>query len=259
MAVACVLSWSCSDSSPAPSTGDSAGTAGTGTGGTGGHGGMAPSGGTNQSAGASPGGNANQGGSADQGGTSVGGSGGQGDAGRGGAGQSGATTNAAGEGGVANEGGGAGQSEAPPVFQPWALWPMPNPVSAGLPNPASYDTTTAGVVTDKVTGLIWQRTVTASTFAWVDAKAYCANLVLAGFSDWRLPSRVELVSLLDFTIAKPGPTIDSAAFPGAPSATFWTSSPRALYTTTNAWYIQFDNAFAFYDDMTVEHSARCVR
>src|SRR5436190_8651121 len=40
-----------------------------------------------------------------------------------------------------------------------AGWPMPNPPSAGLPNPASYDTSRDGIVTDKVTGLIWQRRV----------------------------------------------------------------------------------------------------
>lgn len=136
---------------------------------------------------------------------------------------------------------------------------MPNPASAGLPHPASYDTSQAGVVLDKVTGLTWQATVSTNTYTWADAKAYCASLSLSGFKDWRLPSRIELVSIIDFTIAKPGPVLDSTAFPGAPNTIFWTSSPQALYETTSAWYIEFDNGFPFYDQMTVLHSARCVR
>lgn len=141
----------------------------------------------------------------------------------------------------------------------WALWPMPNPASSGLPHPASYDTSTAGVVTDRVTGLMWQAAVSPTTYTWADAKAYCGALVLAGHSDWRLPSRIELVSLVDFTIARPGPTIDASAFPNAPSGTFWTASTRALQETSSAWYVLFDTGFVFTDLMSLAHSVRCVR
>ena len=77
----------------------------------------------------------------------------------------------------------------------WALWPMPN-VLPDLPNPASYDTSVAGIVLDKVTGLIWQRSVSAPSYTWTEAKSYCEGLTLAGYSDWRLPTRIELVSLV---------------------------------------------------------------
>jgi hypothetical protein len=137
---------------------------------------------------------------------------------------------------------------------------MPNPASAGLPHPASYDTTTPGVVRDQVTGLIWQAAVSATAaYTWLGAKNYCAKLVLAGFSDWRLPSRIELTSLVDFTIASPGPVLDASAFPGAPNTTFWTASIEVPYGTDRAWYIQFDDGFPFTDDTNVKYSARCVR
>src|SRR5215471_9261180 len=42
-------------------------------------------------------------------------------------------------------------------------WPMPNPPSTGLPNPASYDTSVSGVVHDRVTGLDWQSVVDPSS------------------------------------------------------------------------------------------------
>jgi hypothetical protein len=136
----------------------------------------------------------------------------------------------------------------------WALWPMPTPASIpGLPHPAKYDIATAGIVTDKVTGLIWQRAVEATTYALSDAKTYCANLALAGFSDWRLPTRIELVSLVDFTTA--GPTIDRVAFPNTPSDSFWTSSHRG----SAAWFVGFKQANVDAIGTTEDFYVRCVR
>ena len=161
--------------------------------------------------------------------------------------------------GGASDGGAAGQTEPPPPFEPWALWPMPNATSSGLPHPASYDASAAGEVLDKVTGLTWQAVASTSTFTWNAAQAHCVQLVLGGFSDWRLPSRIELISIVDYTIAKPGPVIDTTAFPGAPNTIFWTASPEALYGGSRAWYVQFDNGFAFTDGSDTRYAARCVR
>lgn len=104
----------------------------------------------------------------------------------------------------------------------WARWPMPNPVGLGLPNPQSYDTTTAGVVLDKVTGLMWQRTLGADSYTWSEAQAYCSALGLNGLGGWRLPSRIELISIFDFS--KAPARIDATAFPNTPATSFWTTS-----------------------------------
>jgi hypothetical protein len=133
---------------------------------------------------------------------------------------------------------------------------MPNPVAAGLPNPASYDTSTPGVVVDGVTHLMWQRTPSAQTYDWADAQTYCEALSLAGHDDWRLPTEIELYSLVDFT--RSGPAIDTTAFPGTPSSQFWSSTPSAS-TASFAWYVNFPfgdvNTFATTSAFTV----RCVR
>jgi len=89
---------------------------------------------------------------------------------------------------------------------------MPNPRESGLPNPASYEVSDSGnQVTDKVTGLVWQRNVDGSKYTWEDAQQHCACFAVDGVAGWRLPSRIELASIADWTTANP--SIDSNAFP----------------------------------------------
>ena len=49
---------------------------------------------------------------------------------------------------------------------------------------------------DKETGLIWQVDVPNKEYKWKEAKSYCKNLTLAGESNWKLPSKNELKSIL---------------------------------------------------------------
>ena len=48
---------------------------------------------------------------------------------------------------------------------------------------------------------MWQDTDIVSTYqpTWTDAITYCANLSLEGYDDWRLPSILELMSIVDFS------------------------------------------------------------
>jgi hypothetical protein len=134
---------------------------------------------------------------------------------------------------------------------------MPNPVSAGLPNPASYDaTTTLGVVRDKVTNLMWQQDVDSNNYTQSLPAAYCATLALAGYCDWRLPTRIELVSIVDTTSS--GPSIEAEAFPNTPSQAFWTSSPSA-HNTGEAWYVDFSTGGVAYNVTSSTLMVRCVR
>lgn len=138
-----------------------------------------------------------------------------------------------------------------------ADWPIPDPTTPGSPRAQSYDTSSAGVVLDRVTHLTWQRHVDPVTRTWREAKQYCACLELGGHDDWRMPSRIELVSIVDFT--KNTPSIDSVAFPETPSEWFWTSSTLAA-NPEEAWYIYFDNGFSkFILAEDFPYRVRCVR
>ncbi len=129
---------------------------------------------------------------------------------------------------IGNVSGGAGDAGEVPRGPTWANWPMPNPASSGLPNPASYDTSVAGVVLDRVTGLMWQRSdIAGAGYATAaDAQAYCTDLSLGGFHDWRLPSRIEMWSIQDFATFAPAldpafSTLGTEDMRVAP----WTSTP----------------------------------
>jgi hypothetical protein len=119
---------------------------------------------------------------------------------------------------------------------------MPNPVAATLPNPESYDTSVAGVVTDMVTGLTWEQTAAPAIYDQPTAASWCMNNRTGGRSGWRLPTVTELVSLLDFTVPSPGATIDGAAFPGTAGDKFWTSTPYldpSIAEPANAYVVDF--------------------
>lgn len=131
---------------------------------------------------------------------------------------------------------------------------MPNPVGAGLPNPASYTQNFGtNTVTDNVTGLTWEGAVEPKTvYTQPQARRRC-NEKNGG---WRLPTRVELVSLVDFTRPKPGPTIN-AIFRDTPGERFWTSS-LAAFSETAAWYVGFDLGATHQVLTSDAYKVRCV-
>ena len=170
---------------------------------------------------------------ADTGGTSgeAGSSGASGAPNGGTAGTSSGASGASGDSGACNGGGAAGGSggasgtcRADCGTHKWACWRMPNPASTTLPNRAS--TTDQGEsVHDNVTCLDWQKTEPSGTYSWDQAIAYCDGLTLAGRDDWRLPTRIELTSIVDFTQS---PAIDRASFPSAPGGFHKTASDWIL-------------------------------
>ena len=137
---------------------------------------------------------------------------------------------------------------------------MPNAstdVAAGAPTPLGYTVNDDGTVTDKVTGLMWQRAAPTDTYTWDDAMAYCPKLTLAGHDDWRVPAEIELVSLIDDSLV-PGPTIDPTAFPGTLVGYYWADLPMAG-TPDDAWLVDFNSGNAYAAGKADLLYVRCVR
>ena len=122
-------------------------------------------------------------------------------------------------------------------------------------NVPSYSTT-ATTLTDSVTGLMWQRSPDATGKLHADALSYCDALDLGGHTDWRLPSRLEYISILD-----EGFQNGCAMPPGFSLITTgpqWTASPTG--STAGAFFLVNDG----YGMWTVASdsaspTARCVR
>ena len=134
---------------------------------------------------------------------------------------------------------------------------MPNVASSGLPNRASYDASSPDVVVDRVTGLSWQRVVSPDSYGLHRQNDYCEGLTLAGHSDWRLPSMIELASISD--TSQVDPAADPVAFANTPSEPFW-SSQTDITNTGLGWYLLFKSGGTFIgNDVTRLARARCVR
>jgi hypothetical protein len=116
---------------------------------------------------------------------------------------------------------------------------------------------TDDVVVDHVTGRTWQRVVPGGTYTWQDAQAYCSSLNLPGYpSGWRLPTRIELVSIVDY--AKIAPAIDAEVFPDTPFNWYWSSSVYAG-NPVYAWIVNFDDGAVYPDYVGDTPGVRCVR
>ena len=112
-----------------------------------------------------------------------------------------------------------------------------------------------GTVTDIATGLIWQK-ATAPTQPWKQALAYAEGLTLAGYSDWRLPNRNELQSLVDYS--RRGPSINPLLETNTLSSCYWSSTTHA-YGIGPAWFVDFDLGAVYNHEKTVICCVRAVR
>jgi hypothetical protein len=149
----------------------------------------------------------------------------------------------------------------------WAQWPIPNSpsdIEAGAPNPQSYTSNGDGTVTDNVTGLEWQQVPegpdggTFPTFQPAEASGYCTSIALAGHADWRLPTAIELTSIVDYAVASPAAEIDPVHFPGTPATWFWSATPM-VGGTVPAWAVHFGLGYTQLPALVQDYPVRCVR
>ena len=73
---------------------------------------------------------------------------------------------------------------------------------------------------------------------------------------WRLPSRMELESILDLT--RHDPAVDTARFPDTKSTWYWTGTPCA-WSSGSAWVVHFLNGYAYNYDRSNRACVRAVR
>lgn len=124
-------------------------------------------------------------------------------------------------------------------------------------NPKSYTDNGDGTVMDNNTGLMWQKQDDGTTRAWATAGAYCEGLTLGGHSDWRLPTKKELITIVDYSVPSPGPTINPI-FKNTKSSYYWASTTYDG-NTGNAWSVNFYYGYINYGNKGNALYTRCVR
>jgi hypothetical protein len=115
-------------------------------------------------------------------------------------------------------------------------------------------------VRDNVTGLLWEGKTAAgeragsNTYtnlgnnAATDASGHVAAVNasnLCGYSDWRLPTRQELLTLVDYGKTT-APRLNTTWFPNTASAQHWTGQGQSTFAG-NAWFVDFSSSGGWSD------------
>jgi YD repeat-containing protein len=146
----------------------------------------------------------------------------------------------------------------------------------------SFTNVTGGCVQDNVTGLMWEvkttdgglrdknKTYTNYSTTYnpsnlygtaTDASGFVAAVNatnLCGYSDWRLPTADELQSIVDYSVASPGPVIDATWFPNTQDYLFWSASPY-VGDSSSAWVVIFYYGVVSFNVRTETYYVRLVR
>jgi hypothetical protein len=121
--------------------------------------------------------------------------------------------------------------------------------SRGLSWPVPRFETQGETVLDRLTGLIWTKDANLPEFplTWEEAFDYVTGMSrdeTLGYSDWRLPNRRELRSLISHQTKNPS-LPDRHSFNNVFLGWYWTSTTASI-NTAYAWYIHMEGGRMFY-------------
>lgn len=135
---------------------------------------------------------------------------------------------------------------------------------------------------DNVTGLLWEVKTESGLRSWFNQYAWRSSdaatnggepgwgdggnteqyvadvngIALCGYTDWRMPVRHELLSIVDY--GRASPAIDLVYFPFTRSDQYWSGSPSAG-NRFDAWYVHFELGDDFVNSKGVQRLVRLVR
>jgi hypothetical protein len=134
-------------------------------------------------------------------------------------------------------------------------------------NAMSFTDNGDGTVFDNVTGLTWQKQDDGLTYNWYEAAgvynathnpgstSVCDSLSLGGHDDWRLPTRSELVGIINYGTYYP--SIETIFFPDTKASDYWSQDIVAF--TSDARSVNFSFGYSLNSSTSEPFHARCVR
>lgn len=102
-------------------------------------------------------------------------------------------------------------------------------------NPPDLTDNGDGTITDHLTGLMWEQKSEENepaSYTYSGAQTYCDELILADHEDWRVPTRKEFSTLLNF--GRVSPALDVTCFP--------------LYSYANPYEVYYWTTSEYHDD-----------
>lgn len=110
--------------------------------------------------------------------------------------------------------------------------------------------------TDPATGYIWS-SIAPSDMTWDKAMKYCEDLVEDEYSDWKLPTRNVLETIIGQKYEeKDGKEVVHGKSKFGDTGWFWSSTPNGEY---EAWCVGFSVSKSYNFGRSSTDSVRCVR
>ena len=117
-----------------------------------------------------------------------------------------------------------------------------------------FSPNTSHTIKDNFYGYIWQRSDDGETKTWEDATLYCDELDLDSYTDWRMPTIIELQTMINYSTR---PTYVMNWFT-LQSAAHWTATPY-VNEEKAFWYVNFSNGIQNAATSNLELYTLCVR
>lgn len=137
-------------------------------------------------------------------------------------------------------------------------WPEPR-----FTNPDGTDPVSGDVVLDQLTGLVWARNadIAEGTVTWQQALAAITDMNSGigtyGYTDWRLPNRKELRSLMAYSQYNPALPLEHP-FTSVQAAGYWSSTTNAV-NTSYAWAVDLYYGYLNYYGKSTANYVLAVR
>ena len=149
------------------------------------------------------------------------------------------------------------------ALQPLTLHSVADQVQGFLnPDPKRFTSEPdSGIVYDPLTGLMWAQKETEA-LEWDAATKACSDCRLGGFTDWRMPTRHELLTILDLERFKPclPPIFDTAGdYLWTATETPYSKSEKRAGSSRSFFFVGMDYGGVGYGDASGRLRARPVR